>query len=58
MQDFRGLLERLTDGGLQFVVVGGYAAMTHGSSLVTKDLDVCAVLTVDNVEKLRRNGRL
>ena len=53
MQDFRGLLERLTDGGLQFVVIGGYAAMTHGSSLVTRDLDVCAVLSPDNVEKIR-----
>jgi predicted nucleotidyltransferase len=54
MQDFQGLLERLTDGGLEFVVVGGYAAMTHGSSLVTRDLDVCAVLTTDNVEKIRQ----
>ncbi len=54
IQDFQGLLERLTDGGLEFVVIGGYAAMTHGSSLVTRDLDVCAVLTPDNVEKIRR----
>ncbi|MBS0631269.1 MAG: nucleotidyltransferase [Verrucomicrobia bacterium] len=54
MQDFQGLLERLTDGGLEFVVIGGYAAMTHGSSLVTRDLDVCAVLTNENVEKIRR----
>jgi hypothetical protein len=28
--------------------------MTHGSSLVTRDLDVCAVLTPENVEKIRR----
>ena len=54
IQDFQGLLERLTDGGLEFVVIGGYAAMTHGSSLVTRDLDVCAVLTPENVEKIRR----
>lgn len=53
MQDFRRLLERLTDGGLEFVVIGGYAAMTHGSSLVTRDLDVCAVLSSANVEKIR-----
>lgn len=25
----------------------------HGSSLVTRDLDICAVLTAENVEKLR-----
>src|SRR3954470_23871576 len=53
MQDFQGLLERLTDGGVEFVVIGGYAAMTHGSSLVTRDLDICAVLTPENVEKIR-----
>lgn len=29
--------------------------MLHGSSLVTRDLDVCAVLSHENVEKLRRN---
>ena len=54
MQSFGQLLERLADAGLDFVIVGGYAAVAHGSSLVTRDLDICAVLTPDNVEKLRR----
>ena len=27
--------------------------MLHGSSLVTRDLDVCALLTAENIEKLR-----
>jgi len=53
MQDFRQLLERLADSGLDFVIVGGYAAVTHGSSLVTRDLDICMVLSNDTVEKLR-----
>jgi len=35
------------------VIVGGYAAVTHGSSLVTRDLDICMVLSTDAVEKLR-----
>jgi hypothetical protein len=35
------------------VLVGGYAAMLHGSSLLTRDLDVCTVLTPGNIEKLR-----
>lgn len=54
MQGFSQLLERLADARLDFVIVGGYAAVAHGSSLVTRDLDICAVLTPDNVEKLRR----
>lgn len=54
MQDFRKLLERLTDAGFEFVIVGGYAALTHGSSFLTRVLDICAVLTEQSVETLRQ----
>lgn len=54
MQDFRSLLHRLADSGLEFVIVGGYAAVTYGSSLVTRDLDICAVLSDVNIERLRQ----
>ncbi|MBN8482734.1 MAG: hypothetical protein J0L88_14220 [Xanthomonadales bacterium] len=53
MSDLQTLLRGPVDGGLGFVLVGGYAAMLHGSSLLTRDLDVCAMLAPDNVEKLR-----
>jgi predicted nucleotidyltransferase len=52
-QDFNRLLHRLADSGLDFVVIGGFAAVTHGSSLVTRDLDICALLAEENVGKLR-----
>lgn len=48
------LLRRLTDSGVDFVVVGGFAGVLHGSSLVTRDLDICAVLTPENVDRLRK----
>ena len=51
--DFSQLIARLTDTGFEFVVIGGYAAVTHGSSQVTRDLDVCALLTDDSVNLLR-----
>src|SRR6185437_3670386 len=35
------------------VIVGGFAALLHGSTLVTRDLDVCAVLSRAEVAKLR-----
>jgi hypothetical protein len=35
------------------VIIGGYAAITHGSSYLTRDVDICAVLTDENVAKLR-----
>jgi hypothetical protein len=53
--DLNRLLARLSEADLEFVIVGGFAGMLHGSSLVTRDLDVCAVLSHENVEKLRRN---
>jgi len=53
MSDLQRLLQRLDDAGIPFVLVGGYAAMLHGSSLLTRDVDVCTALTPANVEKLR-----
>jgi hypothetical protein len=51
--DINRLLQRVCDADVDFVIVGGFAATLHGSSLVTRNLDVCAVLTSANVEKLR-----
>lgn len=53
MQSLHLLLQRFADAGFEFVVVGGYAGVLHGSSLVTNDLDICAVLSSENVQKLR-----
>jgi hypothetical protein len=47
------LIKTLIDADIDFVVVGGFAAMLHGSTLMTRDVDVCAVLSNDDVEKLR-----
>jgi predicted nucleotidyltransferase len=47
------LVQRLCEADIDFVIVGGYAAVLHGSSHVTRDLDVCMVLSSANVEKLR-----
>ncbi|PRQ03138.1 hypothetical protein [Enhygromyxa salina] len=46
------LLELLHDAGVEFVVVGGVAAICHGSSTMTSDLDIAAPMTIENVEKL------
>jgi predicted nucleotidyltransferase len=54
MQDFSQLLQRLADVGLEFVIVGGYAATSYGSSYLTRDVDICTVLTEENIAKLRQ----
>jgi hypothetical protein len=53
VSELHNLLQRLSDAGIEFVVVGGVAAVLHGSSLVTRDLDVCAELSSQNLRKLR-----
>jgi hypothetical protein len=35
------MLEQLTRRGIDFVIIGGYAAVLHGSARLTQDLDLC-----------------
>ena len=53
MTELNRLFQCLCDAEIDFVIVGGFAAVLHGSALLTRDLDVCALLTDDNVAKLR-----
>ncbi len=53
MTDLSRLIQRLCDAEIDFVLVGGFAAIVHGSSMLTRDLDVCTVLSPATIEKLR-----
>jgi len=44
------LLKRLCEANVEFVIVGGFAATLHGSTLLTRDLDVCTILNAESVE--------
>jgi hypothetical protein len=50
--DFAALLRVLTEGGVEFVVIGGVAGMTHGSARYTFDLDVVYSRAPDNMARL------
>lgn len=50
--DFEALLGGLVDRGVEFVLVGGYSAMLHGSSLMTRDVDVVCPMTPANLKLL------
>ena len=54
MTDFAFLLKCLTTGGVEFIVIGGFAATAHGSAHVTVDLDVVYRRTPENVLRLVR----
>lgn len=43
---------RLSQGGVNFVIVGGVAIRSHGGSYITEDLDICYEKTRDNLKKL------
>lgn len=46
------LIERLVGAGVEFIIVGGTAAVLHGAPLVTKDLDIVHRRTPENIERL------
>jgi predicted nucleotidyltransferase len=46
------LLALLHHAGFEFVIVGGVAAIAHGATRSTKDLDVVAPFTTENLRRL------
>jgi hypothetical protein len=46
------MLRRLTDCRVEYVVIGGMAMVTHGSSHVTGDLDICYSRSQQNIAAL------
>lgn len=54
MPDLESLLDRLVRARVEFVVVGGFAAVAHGVSLPTQDIDVCSRFTPENLLELQR----
>ncbi len=54
MTDYRGLLEALERGGIEFILVGGVAAVAHGSARLTQDLDVVYSRKPGNVRRLAK----
>lgn len=52
MTDFEKLLRILTEGGVEFIVVGGVAAVAHGSARLTQDLDLVYARDPGNLDRL------
>jgi hypothetical protein len=46
------ILKRLLDHDVELVMVGGMAAMFHGSTIVTQDIDFCVPFDVPSMTKL------
>jgi predicted nucleotidyltransferase len=52
MNKFAATVKLLADAHVNFVVIGGYAAMLHGSALLTQDLDICYERFPENLKRL------
>lgn len=53
LPDFEGLLDRLIRCHVEFVVIGGFAAVAHGVTLLTQDIDVCCRFSAENLLRLQ-----
>lgn len=51
--DVGELLRRLSDAGVEFIVVGGAAAVLHGAPITTEDLDIVHRRTPENIARLK-----
>lgn len=53
-KDFLSLLTRLNKEGVKFVIIGGFAGVVHGCTLVTQDIDICCEFTAENLLLLQK----
>ncbi|MDO8461411.1 MAG: nucleotidyltransferase [Deltaproteobacteria bacterium] len=54
MQNLQKLFEFLVKSPLDFVLVGGFAAVLHGCNQTTRDIDVCLALSPEQISLLRQ----
>ena len=50
--NFELAIQNLCDAGVEFVVIGGWAAIFHGRAHVTNDLDICYSREKENLRRL------
>ena len=47
MLNYQKIIERFVENEINFVIVGGFAAISHGSHILTQDLDLCIETDTD-----------
>ena len=50
--DAEGLIVALNEAGVEYVAIGGFAAVLHGSPLPTQDVDICPSSEAANLGRL------
>jgi hypothetical protein len=52
VQNLSELTRRLVEAQVEFVLIGGFAAVAHGATLVTRDVDICCRFTAANLQRI------
>lgn len=53
MNNLNNLLRLLLEKNIDFVLIGEFASAVYGSTMVTRDIDICYACTPDNLNSLR-----
>jgi len=54
VQNLSELTRRLVDAQVEFVLIGGFAAVAHGATLVTRDVDICCRFSEGNLNRIQK----
>jgi predicted nucleotidyltransferase len=52
MHGYERLLKLLIENEVEFVLIGGFAAVVHGCTVLTQDVDICVSLDEDNMQRV------
>lgn len=52
MIDYVRCVQALADAGVEFVIIGGFAGVLHGSAYITNDLEICYSRRRENLRRL------
>lgn len=53
-QNLSELTRRLVEARVEFVLIGGFAAVAHGATLVTRDVDICCRFSEANLMRIQK----
>lgn len=54
MDNLNNILQRLHQSHVEFVLVGGLAAVVHGVTLLTRDVDICCRFSEENLMRIQQ----
>ena len=54
VQNLSELTRRLIEAEVEFVLIGGFASVAHGATLVTRDVDICCRFSERNLMRVQK----